>query len=37
MTVTGLDPTLVVVLDLAGVLVFALSGGSLTARQLPEH
>lgn len=29
MTVTGLDPTLGLVLDLAGVLVFALSGASL--------
>ena len=33
MTVTGLDPTLELVLDLAGVLVFALSGASLAARK----
>lgn len=33
MTVTGLDPTLGLVLDLAGVLVFALSGGSLAVRK----
>jgi uncharacterized membrane protein YeiH len=32
-TVTGLDPTLELVLDLAGVLVFALSGASLAARK----
>src|SRR3546814_11655095 len=33
MTVTGLDPTLALVLDLAGVLVFALSGASLAVRK----
>lgn len=33
MTVTGLDPTLGLVLDLAGVLVFALSGASLAVRK----
>lgn len=33
MTVTGLDPTLGLVLDLAGVFVFALSGASLAARK----
>lgn len=33
MTVTGLEPTLELVLDLAGVLVFALSGASLAARK----
>jgi uncharacterized membrane protein YeiH len=32
-TLTGLDPTLERVLDLAGVLVFALSGASLAARK----
>jgi uncharacterized membrane protein YeiH len=32
-TLTGLDPTLELVLDLAGVLVFALSGASLAARK----
>lgn len=33
MTVTGLDPSLELVLDLAGVFVFALSGASLAARK----
>lgn len=33
MTVTGLDPTLQLVLDLAGAFVFALSGASLAVRK----
>ena len=33
MTLTGLDPTLERALDLAGVLVFAVSGASLAARK----